>query len=263
MARQPKLKKMTSSEWRDVLLGIHPGLYRRRRIYKFLPSEPRCKLCNAPFHGIGGLLMPMIGRGQYNKNPLFCEACLAEPVEGVEVEITMLFADVRGSTTLGEKMSASDFGKLMNRFYEVATPVLIRSNAIVDKFVGDEVIGLYIPGFAGAKHARRAVQAAKELLSVTGNEGGDPWLPIGAGVHTGSAFVSLVGSEGGVSDLTALGDAMNIAARLASLAGAGEILVSDAAYEAAALKTEAETRQLELKGRSELVHVHVLKVSTG
>ena len=264
VTRQSALIKMTSAEWRDVLLGTHPGLYRRRRLFKLIPSEPRCKLCNAPFHGFGGVIMSMIGRGQFSKNPLFCEACLAEPVEGVEIEISMLFADVRGSTTLAEKMSASDFSQLMNRFYDVATHVLVHSNAIIDKFVGDEVIGLYIPGLAGSDHARQAVHAAQELLRLTGHiDGGSPWLPIGVAVHTGTVYVGLVGSEGGIGDLTALGDSMNITARLVSLAASGEVLVSESAYGAAALDISAKTRRLEIKGRSEPVNVHVLKMNAG
>ena len=263
MTRQPKIDKMSSSEWRDVLLGIHPGLYRKRRLFRVIPSEPRCKFCNAPFHGIGGTLMSMIGRRQYSKNPLFCEACLHEPVEGAEVEITMLFADIRGSTTLAEKMSATDFGNLMNRFYDTASHILVHSFAIIDKFVGDEVIGLHLPGTAGAEHAKRAILAAEALLLATGHDGNSPWLPIGVGIHTGNAYVSLVGSEGGVGDLTALGDSMNITARLASQARAGEILVSESAYKHAAREENVEKRVLELKGRSEPVNVHVLKIKAG
>ena len=207
--------------------------------------------------------MSLIGRRQYSKNPLFCEACLTDPVEGVEVELTMLFADVRGSTTLAEKMSASEFGNLMNRFYDTASHILVHSLAIIDKFVGDEVIGLYIPGLTGTEHAKRAILAAEELLHATGHNGSNPWLPIGVGIHTGTAYVSLVGSEGDVGDLTALGDSMNITARLASQAGAGEIFVSESAYNHAALKGNVEKRTLELKGRSEPVHVHVLKIKAG
>jgi adenylate cyclase len=232
-------------------------------MFKLIPSEPRCKFCNAPFHGIGGVLMSMIGRKQYSKNPLFCEACLTGPVEGAEVEITMLFADVRGSTTLAEKMSASDFGNLMNRFYDTASHILVHTFAIIDNIVGDEVIGLYIPGLAGTEHAQRAILAAKELLHATGHHGKNPWLPIGVGIHTGNAYVSLVGSEGDVGDLTALGDSMNITARLASQAGAGEILVSESAYNQAALKENVEQRTLQLKGRREPVKVHVLKIAAG
>ena len=82
---------------------------------------------------------------------------------GAEIELSFLFTDVRGSTNLAETMSAAEFSQLMNRFYDAATDVLIRTDAFIDKLVGDEVIGLYIPGYAGRHHARKAVQAALEL----------------------------------------------------------------------------------------------------
>jgi adenylate cyclase len=185
---------------------------------------------------------------------------------GAEVELTMLFVDARGSTSLAETMSAAAFGKLLNRFYAVATDVLIRTDAFVDKFVGDEVIGLYMPLFTGPNHARPAVQAAQELLRVTGHgDAKGPWLPIGVGVHTGVAWVGTVkGTEDSISDVTALGDNVNITARLASKAGAGEALISDATYAAAGLNFgELEQRQLELKGKSEPVGVRVVRVGSG
>lgn len=258
--KEPKIKKMSADEWRQVLLGSHPMLYKSRRLFSHLPDNPRCQMCYSPFGGIIGRIMKLMGRGQYSKNPRFCTACLTSPVEGTETEITMLFADVRGSTGLAERMSASEFGGLMDRFYHAATHVLVDQLAIVDKFVGDEVIGLFIPGFAGADHARKAVEAAEGLLRATGHGQGVPWLPLGAGVHTGTAFVSLVGSQGGVGDFTALGDNMNITARLASMAGPGEILVSAAACKEAGLATGTERRTLQLKGRSEPVEVQVIRV---
>ncbi len=178
----------------------------------------------------------------------------------------MLFVDVRGSTNLAERMSATEFSQLMNRFYTVATKALVKTDAFIDKFVGDEVIGLYFPLFTGPNHARAAVQAAEDLLRVTGH--GDkkgPWLPIGVGVHTGIAFVGTVkGAEDTVSDITALGDNVNITARLASKAGSGEALLSDTAYTAAGLNLgNLEQRQLELKGKSEPVGVRVLQVTAG
>jgi len=183
---------------------------------------------------------------------------------GTELEISMLFVDVRGSTGLAERMTAGDFGQLMNRFYKVATDVLIRTDAIIDKFVGDEVIGLYLPIFTGPDHARPALVAARELLVATGHtheEG--PWLPIGIGVHTGPVFVGTVsGSEDSVTDITALGDNVNVAARLASLAAPGEALISEIAYAAGGADLgDLERRQLDLKGRSEPVAARVLRVS--
>jgi adenylate cyclase len=128
----------------------------------------------------------------------------------------------------------------------------------VDKFVGDQIVALFIPGFAGGDHSEDAIAAARELLTETGHGDGEPWIPIGAGVHTGIAYVGTVG-EGDAFDFTALGDSVNTAARLASSAGPGEILVSSAAAKAAKLDTAAlEARTLELRGREERVEAWVL-----
>ncbi|MGB7876274.1 MAG: adenylate/guanylate cyclase domain-containing protein [Anaerolineales bacterium] len=176
----------------------------------------------------------------------------------------MLFVDVRGSTTIAETMDAPEFSRLMNRFYEAAINVLVRADAFVDKLVGDEVTALFIPGYAGEEHARKAVNAGSDLLRVTGHgtpEG--PWVPVGVGVHTGKAWVgSIVGASGQGADFTALGDNVNVAARLASNAGAGEVLISEAAVAASGMNLEElDRRQLELKGKSEPISVRVLRVS--
>lgn len=180
--------------------------------------------------------------------------------------LTMLFADVRGSTNLAAKMSALEFSRLINRLYSVATDVLVKTDAMVDRLIGDEVVGLFIPGIAGPEHPRRAIEAAQSLLDLTGHRNPTgPWVPVGVGIHTGSAFVGVVGgSEDHPTDFTALGDNVNITARLASKAAPGEILISDAAYAAAGLDLEdLEHRQLELKGKDELVGVRVLRILAG
>ena len=84
----------------------------------------------------------------------------------------------------------------------------------------------------------------------------------GVGIHTGVAYVGVVGEEDGPTDFTALGDNVNITARLASQAGPGEILISDASYSHSGLDLgDLEHRQLELKGKSETTGVHVLHVT--
>jgi adenylate cyclase len=184
---------------------------------------------------------------------------------GTEVEISMLFVDVRGSSQLAERMTPSDFSRLMNRFYKAATDVLIKTDAFIDKLVGDEVIGLYFPLFTGPNHARQAVLAAQQLLLITGHaEEQGPWIPIGIGIHTGIAFVGTVGgAEDTVNDITALGDNVNITARLVSVAAPGEAVISEVAYAAGGLDLgELEQRRLELKGMSEPVLARVLRVST-
>ena len=185
---------------------------------------------------------------------------------GAEIELTLLFADVRGSTNLAETMRASEFSELMSRFYDAATDVLIRTDAFIDKLVGDEVIGLYIPGYAGRDHARKAVEAAQELGWAMGyGAAADPWLPIGIGVHTGVAYVGTVhGIEGAVTDFTALGENVNLAARLASMAESGEALISCATYAAAGLDLgDLEQRELDVKGKTAPVSVRVLELQAG
>jgi adenylate cyclase len=238
-----------------------------RRFYGRLPSNPRCVICQRPFAGIGGnLLRSLMGVHKSTKNPRFCAGCHSFTSRfpgGAEIELTMLFVDVRGSTTIAETMHATEFSHLMNRFYEAAITTLIQAYAFIDKLVGDEVTALFIPGYAGKEHARRAVQAGGDLLRVTGyGDTSGPWIPVGVGVHTGIAWVgSVVGASGAGADFTALGDNVNIAARLASKAGAGEVLISDATYAASGLDLGAlEHRQLELKGKREAIGVRVMRV---
>ncbi len=254
-----------SAVWWSMLNAEDSPLRRGRRMFRLLPSNSRCRLCNAPFEGASGLLMRgVFHKERSNLNPNMCNTCEAMARRypgGSEFRLTMLFADVRGSTALAEKMSDQAFSQLMNRFYTVATDAIVQTDGMIEKFIGDEVAALYFPIFAGADYTRRAVEAARFLLRATGHARPDgSWLPIGAGVHTGTAFVGALG-QGGVTQITAIGDAVNLTARLASSAAAGEILVSDAAY--AALEPEPnapEHRELALKGKSEPIGVYVLKV---
>lgn len=237
-----------------MLTGDYPRLHSMRRMWGALPAGPRCKLCNAPFRGPGGRLMRVIGYGPSKLNRRLCKWCLRAVDKhpgGAEVEISVLFADVRGSTGLAERMPPEEFSKLLARFYGAAAEVIDERDGIVDKFVGDAAVALFIPGFAGPGHAAAAIAAAHELLENTGNDGPSPWIPIGVGVHTGTSFVGSVG-EGDARDFTALGDTVNAASRLSGLAAAGEILISAESATAAGLDTShLERRSLELRGRDE------------
>lgn len=259
-----KANSLTPEEsWHLLLSGNDPTMRRYRNALRLIPQSPRCKFCNAPFHGPGAHLMRAFGRSPSSLNPRFCTVCLnSTPVGGTEIELSMLFADVRGSTSLAEEMSATEFGHLISRYYTAATEVMIRSDALIDKLIGDQVSGLYFPGFAGDDHARQAAKAAGQLLKATGHaDPGGPWIPVGIGVHTDMAFVGKVGNEG-VTDITVLGDAANICARLASLAGPGEVFISEQACVAAGLDTgEMEERQLPLKGRSQPVNIRVMAIT--
>jgi adenylate cyclase len=263
-APMARSKRTPEEEWRCVLEGEIGGHFCWkpwvRRVSRAIPSEPRCKLCHTPF-GAPGNVLRFVGFGPSRLNRRVCSGCmhaLEKKPGGAEVELSLLFADVRGSTSLAERIGAEGFSQLMARFYGAAAAAVDERDGIVDKFVGDEVISLFIPGFAGQDHAAAAIAAARDLLSATGHGGGEPWLPIGAAVHTGVAYVGSVG-EGDALDFTALGDSVNTAARLASSAGEGEILVSSVAAGAAELDTEdLEARTLELRGMAQTLDVWVV-----
>ena len=156
-------------------------------------------------------------------------------------------------------MSPGAFRGLMTRFYRTATEILVDHEAIVDKFVGDEVVAIFIPAMAGSDHGRRAIDAGLALLRATGSDEATPWVPIGIGVNTGIAYVGAVGTAEHV-EFTALGDAVNVAARLASAARAGELLAPDATAEGAGIPiTGLDRRALELRGKTGPTDVVVLR----
>jgi adenylate cyclase len=190
-----------------------------------LPSEPRCRLCRAPYGGFGGRIMRRVGFGPSRKNPNLCSTCFEKaPMGGAEMEIGVLFADVRGFTSLAETMPPTEVAELLNRFYAAATGVLSRS-AVIDKLVGDEVMALYLPPLLRDGWEDEMLRDASELLEAVGFAD-DPWLPLGVGLDVGRAFVGNVG-EGEVKDFTALGDVVNTAARLQSAAESGQIVISE------------------------------------
>jgi adenylate cyclase len=254
-------------EWRALLTGDHEGVMRLRGNFRRLPSSPRCKLCNAPFHGIGGFfLRPWFG--PWERNAQLCKSCVGaltkKGVGGAEVELSLLFADIRGSTGLGERLRPAEFSALLSTFYRLAADAIISHEGIVDKFVGDEAIGLFIPGFAGPGHAAAAIAAGLALLKAVAAPDVAPGgpIPVGAGIHTGVAYVGSLGSSETISDFTALGDPVNATARLASLAGAGELLVSVAAVEHAGFDTAGlDRRTVDVRGREAGLDVYSIRVT--
>jgi adenylate cyclase len=242
-----------SEQWRVILTEGHGSLVRARRLFRHVPSAPRCKVCGNPFAGVGGRLLRLAGFTPSRKNPTMCSRCCDDlPAGGAEVDIAVLFADVRGSTSLGEAMPAARFAELLNRFYRTATDALLRHDAVIDKLIGDEVMAFFVRGISGPEYRRRAVQAGLDLLRAVGygtREG--PWVRVGAAVNAGVAYVGNVGDA--VVDFTALGDCVNSAARMQQLASAGELLVPPGIADD--LLEGAQQRTLELRGREQTVDV--------
>jgi adenylate cyclase len=249
----PKSNMMSEEEWRSLLEGTHDVVHKSRRVRGLLPAEPRCRLCYTPFRGPGGYLLRRMSRVNepWDKNPTLCRRCVLQissfDVMGAEVPVSFLFADVRGSSELARQLGTIEFTKLMQRFYAVATRALFDHQALLDKIVGDEVVGFFLPFMTGDRHPEAAVRTARALFRAVGYDTEEgPWLPLGAGVHTGEAFVGYV-SRGEASEFTALGDTINLAAHLAAQARPGEILLTEAV--GASLETSGlERRHLSLKG---------------
>ncbi len=232
---------------------------RLRRIMRVLPHDPRCKFCNTPFQGIGG----MIARVLFNKqrsalNPRYCNMCEIASREfpgGAEVPMSMLFIDVRGSTALSERMSPTEFSQLINRFYKETTKIIIDEDGLVEKLAGDSVAAFWGAGFAGTDYVARTVRVAQKLLQVMEQQK----IPVGIGVHAGIAYFGAMGTSEGLTEISAIGDEVNLAARLASKAAPGEIILSEQALKAAGIDgTNLEVRSLELKGISEPVAARVM-----
>jgi adenylate cyclase len=233
---------------------------RLRRIFRLLPHDPRCKFCNAPFEGVGGTLVRvMFGKQRSVLNPRFCNMCEEASRQfpgGNEVEMAMLFADIRGSTALSERMSPTEFSHVINRFYTGATRMISVEDGLVEKLAGDAVAAFWGAGFAGPQYVRRTLNVARNLSREMKRQ----QIPVGIGVHAGVAYFGAMGSPEGLTEITAIGDEVNTAARLASQAAAGEIVVSEQALQQAGVDGSGlEARRLELKGIREPVFVRVIK----
>ncbi len=243
-------------DWEALLVKGYEPLKVSQRVFRRLPSEPRCKLCLNPFGGLTGKVIGILGRKPSRKNPNICQFCFDHlPPGGIELDIGVVFADVRASTALGEQSNATAFAERLNQFYAAATKVLIYNDGIVDKLIGDEVMGLFIQGVAGQDYRRKAAMAALELASKVTE------LPIGVAANAGVAFVGNVGS-GTVLDFTALGDAINVGARLQAYASPGEVVLAGSLY--SLIEAEHPGGRLDrvaIRGRNQPVDIVVLTSS--
>ena len=185
------------------------------------------------------------------------------PPGGELVDVSVLFVDVRGFTSLSERIPPDEVVVRLNRFYSLAAQAVFDLDGTLDKMVGDQVMAFFGAPFRPKDHAQRAVQAAMDIVTsvqTTGEESES--LPVGGGVGTGQALVGNV-AEGEIRDFTAIGDVVNTAARLQGEAQSGEVLVMEETYApVAALFPDAPQRTLKLKGKAEPVVARVLQASS-
>jgi len=230
-------------------VGMH------RRMLRLLPSDPRCRFCMVPFSGVGKVFA--IRRAAANPN--YCRSCFeALPTTTHELEVGVLFADLRGFTSWSETHSSSDAADLVSRFYASSNRVLTSDDAFVD-FIGDQVMAIYLVDMPslGARTADIMLAATRRLVDAV-RQGAES-LPVGVGMHMGKAQVGSL-ATGESKNFTAIGDVVNTAARLGSAASANEILVSEKVYGAlSGEKPQAERTTLDLKGKAELLTAFILR----
>ena len=182
-------------------------------------------------------------------------------LKGVERDVTVLFADIRGFTRLSEGLEPADVVALLNDVFQLVSDRILARGGTIDKFIGDSVMAYFGAPVPSTDHPVAAVSAAVDIARAVEErnaklEAGEYAVGVGIGIHTGPVVVGNIGSDRR-TDFTAIGDSVNVAARLEKLARAGEILVSEAVQRRVRgshrLRFEGERQ---LSGRQEPVHVY-------
>ena len=185
---------------------------------------------------------------------------------GERRDVTILFADVVAFTPLTEKRSPEEVVTILNELFTILTAIVFRHGGTVDKFIGDCVMALWGAPTSQDDHAAKAVAAAEDMFRwlETGNaawkERFDVTIRLAVGIHTGEAVVGNIGSETRM-EYTAIGDAVNVAARLESIARPQQILVTQATRDAAGDDFEyVDAGTHRLAGKEEPLQLYEVKL---
>ena len=223
------------------------------RAIRSLPSSPRCGICGAPFSGVGSKIVGPLGYRPSRKNPTVCSVCVENsPPGGMNQHVGVLFADLRGFTSLTEGANPQEVSVLLRRFYRVAEDVLF-PDAVIDKLIGDEVMAIYLPILRPSLDVEDVpalmLEHSRDLLRGVGyGSGSEPFVEMGIGIDVGEAFVGNIG-ERALYDFTAVGDVVNTASRLQGQAKGGEIVISERVASGLP-EPVGEPVELTLKGKS-------------
>jgi adenylate cyclase len=265
MTGEPEVGSPQSGEfderWRKLLSGDPSALPGLSRWFRRLPSPPRCKSCGVPFAGPYVPLLKALGFRPWPVNEQLCRWCyhgLAKRRGGAEVPVSLLYTDVRDSTVLAEHTTPTRFRYLLDRFFTTVFASVDAEGGVIDHIVGDGVMAMWTPGFGGPDHSKRAIAAGRRLIRALASDSDtSESVQAGVGVHTGEAWVGVVG-EPGAHDFTVLGDVPNTTARLGSAVGGGELAISVLIAEVAGVDTSGlELRVLHVKGKTYPVNVWV------
>jgi adenylate cyclase len=181
---------------------------------------------------------------------------------GALSEVTLLFSDIRGFTSMSESRAPQEIVRMLNEYFELMVDAIFKHQGTLDKFVGDEIIALFGAPVALPSAELQAVECALDMLRVlkefnrTRVAEGQEEINIGIGINTGTVVTGAIGSSRALQ-YTAIGDAMNVASRLCSAAKAGQVIVSHATYERIQDRVAAVALPpIRLKGKSEEQRVY-------
>ena len=200
-------------------------------------------------------------------SPDVAAALLADPAQaalgGSIVEVTALFADLRGFTTFSERVDPGEIVTMLNRYHGVAVPCILDNGGTVVQFVGDALLALFNAPARQPEHAAQAVRAGLGLQTAVDKiaAGRPGWPRFRVGINTGPALVGNIGSET-LRGFNAMGDAVNVAARLQTLAQPGQVVVGDATMRQLSPDIPSSSLgELLVKGRLQPVRAYVVGVS--
>jgi adenylate cyclase len=211
---------------------------------------PECVICGTALAGPLGALFRLVGITRSARNPNLCNRCNTHVEEGRVVELTVLFADLSGFTAMTRQLGPERTHAVVDAFLKSATYALVRHGAFIDKYVGDAVMAFFNAPIRYDDHGARAVAAALEIeneMPALSEQFGVE-LMAAIGVASGWAHVGRLGSGDG-KDYTAIGDVVNLAARLEGQARGGEVVVDEPVYRQVADRyPDLEPEQVDLKG---------------
>lgn len=264
MSEQYEQQQGNEELWKTIFGVGHPDLLKQQWLHQKLPQKPRCRLCLAPFKGIGGWFMRRKGKAPNSRNPNYCNACdsfLETFPGGAEVDMSVLYVDIRQSTEYSQSHKTADVSQRINHFLSEATRIITDNDGFIMAFYGDCVVAAWPPGFSGNDHAQKVFKTAQQLVKDKNmvDSAGDP-IPIGVGIHTGPVYIGTVTAlQGSFRDISIFGNSVNLAARLASQASAMQALSTQENIVATGQKPDSyENDSVELKGFSEPVKAYTI-----
>jgi adenylate cyclase len=176
-------------------------------------------------------------------------------------EVTMLFSDIRGFTAMSEMRAPQDIVRLLNEYFELMVDVIFKHEGTLDKFVGDEIVALFGAPLALPSAEIKAVECALDMLTVLADFNrrraaeGQEEIMVGIGVNTGTVVTGAIGSSRALQ-YTAIGDAVNTASRLCSVAKANEVLVSESTFARVQSAVNATVLPpVRVKGKAEMLRI--------